>query len=260
MEAEVYNQMAELEDRHWWFVGRRRIVQAVLKRVANLGPNARVLDAGCGTGGNLELLSQFGDVIGMDVNNEALEIARGKKFAPVVKGRLPDAMPFPKDHFDLIVLLDVLEHLDDDRRVVESVVRVLKPGGFLLLTVPAFQFLWSGHDKAHHHQRRYRKPEIATTLEKAGLSVRYISYFNTWLFPLVLFIRMGKKLMHRDNDCTSSDLYLPSSPVNSLLKNIFQSECFFLGRVSLPIGASIIACGRKMPQIADVRRPICLGG
>jgi SAM-dependent methyltransferase len=236
--------MAEIEDRHWWFAGRRRILQAAIKRLVELKPGAKILDAGCGTGGNLEVLFSLGDLVGMEVDPGALEIAKQKAIAPVYSGRLPDRLPFPEESFDLIVLLDVLEHLDDDEAAVQSLAGLLKPGGSLLLTVPAFSFLWSAHDESHHHRRRYRISEVSSKIKKAGLDLRYASYFNTWLFPLIALIRLLKP-GRRSADISSDDLSLPPFPVNRMLAALFGSESYFIGRLSFPAGISVMACARR---------------
>ena len=153
MEAELYRQMRDLEDRHWWFMGRRVIVASLLRR-SGLAKNARMLDLGCGTGGNLAMLSEFGQVVGAELDEHAAQLASDRGLAPIVRGKLPHGLPLDAGVFQCVTLLDVLEHIEDDRATLEAVHRVLAPAGQLLITVPAFPFLWGEHDVAHHHQRR----------------------------------------------------------------------------------------------------------
>ena len=246
MRNELYHQMSALEDRHWWFAARRQIVSQAITRIARPPAAARILDAGCGTGGNLAMLGRFGRVTGVEPDDTALELARGRNTgAEIVKGMLPDALPFDDATFDLAVLLDVLEHVDDDRGALRRLAALLKPGGHLVLTVPAFRFLWSGHDESHQHRRRYRRPELSEKIASAGLRVRCISYFNTWLFPLIAAARAVKR---QSANRRSSDLFLPPPPVNSLLRLLMASERHAIGRISLPAGVSLIACAAKPPD------------
>lgn len=243
MRNDLYHQMSALEDRHWWFAARREIVSQAISRIAKPPADARILDAGCGTGGNLAMLGRFGHVTGVEPDETALELARGRgSHAEIVKGMLPDALPFDDGTFDLAVLLDVLEHVDDDRAALRRLASLLKPGGHLVLTVPAFRFLWSGHDDSHQHRRRYRRPELSEKISSAGLNVRCVSYFNTWLFPVIAAARAVKR---RSASRESSDLFLPPPPVNALLRTLMASERHAIGRISLPAGVSLIACAVK---------------
>jgi SAM-dependent methyltransferase len=234
--------MASIEADHWWFAARRAIAERVIGQLG-LPPDASILDAGCGTGGNLAMLSRHGRVDAMELDDQARHVANAKGIARVVSGRLPDALPYPQEHFDLIALLDVLEHVEDDRSSVRALASLLKPGGHLLISVPAFPFLWSAHDAVHHHKRRYYLGELKRTLGDAGLEVTYASYFNTVLFPLIFGVRQLGKLRARKPE--SGDLTLPRPLINRLLFAVFSSERFVLGRWSLPFGVSALAVARK---------------
>jgi SAM-dependent methyltransferase len=242
MEAEVFQRMAEQENRHWWFLARRRILETVIKRQvdpARIG-KLHILEAGSGTGGILEMLSQFGEVCAFELDGTPCEITRSRGFE-VREGRLPAEHPFTGERFDLIVLFDVLEHVQADQESLNALAGLLEPEGTLVLTVPAFPFLWSGHDVKHHHFKRYRRPALRRQLEYAGLDVRRISYFNFFLFPFVALVRCLKKLRH---SASSDEEGVPARWINSLLEKIFSSERFLLLAMSFPFGVSLIAICR----------------
>ena len=234
--------MRSLEDQHWWFTGRRRIVGQMLGSL-DLPKRARILDAGCGTGGNLKFLSRFGEVTGVELDDGAAALARERGAWPVLKGSLPDKMPFAGQQFDLIVLLDVLEHIDDDGASLHTLQNLLAPGGYLVLTVPAFPFLWSPHDEEHHHKRRYRAAGLQKIIQSTGLMLCYISYFNTWLFPMVAAFRLVRRVFPANE--VGHDVQLPNPVVNRMLKALFSSECYWIGRHKMPFGVSLLAVARK---------------
>jgi SAM-dependent methyltransferase len=244
MEQTIYWKMHRLEREHWWFASRRSMIETVLhSRLKSIGSGSRILDAGCGTGGNLDLLSQLScDVTGLEMEPGAAEIASLKSGKAVVIGSLPDQVPFRDESFDLIVLLDVLEHIEDDLGSLASLAAKLKPGGHLLITVPAFSFLWSDHDKSHHHKRRYRLPELVRKMRQCQLDPTYASYFNTWLFPLIALVRLLHKIRCFN---TTDDLSMPYPFLNKLLTHIMSSEKHILKRGKLPFGVSIMAIGQK---------------
>lgn len=242
MEPSIYTLMASLEENHWWFSSRRAIAENIIRQL-RLPPDARILDAGCGTGGNLAMLSRYGQVHAMELDDQARQMANAKGFAQVLSGRLPDKVPFQQEQFDLIALLDVLEHVEDDCNTLGILGSLLKPGGYLLISVPAFPFLWSTHDEVHHHKRRYFLSELKSKLENAGLEITYASYFNTILFPLIFGARQLGKL--RTNKQKSGDLTMPRPFINRLLFAVFSSERFVLGRWTLPFGVSAMAIARK---------------
>ncbi len=241
MNPDIYTRMAEIEGDHWWFRARREIVASLIKGL-HLPPRARVLDAGSGTGGNLSMLGGFGEVVGMELDEGARALAARKTGAPVLAGRLPDQLPFPEGSFDLITLLDVLEHVEEDQATLEALARTLRPDGHLLLTVPAFPFLWSDHDVVHRHYRRYRLRALVNRVEAAGLRVTYASYYNTFLFPLIAAIRLMEKAAGMKG---GHDLAVPSPWLNRLLGWIFASERRWLGRVVFPFGVSIVLLARR---------------
>lgn len=242
MEPHIYSLMAMLENSHWWFAARRAIAESIIKRL-RLPPGAKILEAGCGTGGNLAMLSRHGQVHAMEMDDHARQLANAKGIVPVVSGCLPYEVPFQQNQFDLIVLLDVLEHVEDDCKTLAVLGSLLKPGGRLMISVPAYPFLWSEHDEVHQHKRRYFLDELRIKLKNSGLEVAYTSYFNTILFPLVFGARQLGKL--RANKRNNGDLAMPHPLINWLLFAIFSSERFALGRWSLPFGVSAMAIARK---------------
>jgi SAM-dependent methyltransferase len=229
--------MAEIEGAHWWFLARRRILRETIRRLLPLPPGARLLEAGCGTGGNLAMLEAFGEVSAFEPDQRARELASRKAGIEVRDGRLPSEVPFEAGGFDLVVALDVLEHLDDDLAGLKALVTRLRPGGWMLITVPAFSFLWSHHDVAHHHKRRYRKSKLVGLATQAGLRPVTTTYFNSLLFPLIAAVRFAKNLLGIES---ADDSHVPAGLVNGLLCAVFASERHLIGRIALPAGASIL--------------------
>jgi SAM-dependent methyltransferase len=233
-------------DRHWWFVARRKIIQKILNSWPHDGTRS-ILEIGCGTGGNLKLLSTYGAVSGVEQDDKALSLANGRKICPVKKGALPDSIPFAQT-FDLICLLDVLEHITDDLAALQAARNKLLPTGKVLITVPAYNFLWSSHDVELHHKRRYNRKDLSDLLLKAGFKVRYSTYFNTFLFPLIAVIRICNSLFKRQS---GTDVSMPPGVINKSLMKIFSGERFFLPGFSLPFGVSILVLAEKTEKQRD---------
>jgi len=243
MDKVLYDQFYELEDKHWWFTARREIILDLVKRFKPAGSALKILDIGCGTGAVLQKLKEYGDVSGVDFSSEAVSYAIQKVGGNIVRGSLPTDIPFAPASFDLITLLDVLEHIDDDAGSIVTVNKILKDNGILIMTVPAFQFLWSGHDDINHHKRRYTKSEIHNLLVKHGFKILKISYFNTFLFPAILTVRLLGKVFKMNNQ--KSDLKMPGKIPNAILKRIFSAEQLWLSRMRFPVGVSILAVAKK---------------
>lgn len=237
MEAQVFERMAELDSTHWWFVARRDILEELIRRVVRPPEGARILEVGCGTGHNLAMLSKFGMVEATELDPTARTLAANRLGRAVEPAALPDLSAYPASHFDLVAMLDVLEHVSDPDGSLEAIRERLKPGGKLLVTVPANPWMWSAHDVAHHHHRRYRKAELAAAAREAGFAIDLLSPFNTLLFPLIAAARIAGKVTGRD----SADDAMPPRPVNTILRSVFGAEAGLIGRVPLPVGVSLVA-------------------
>jgi SAM-dependent methyltransferase len=241
MDERLMNTMLELDDRHWWYRGRRRIIRAELDRLP-LAAGARVLDAGCGSGRTLEELDRYGEVFGIELDPGAAEVARARGRGEVRVGRLEE-LPWEDGYFELITCLDVIEHTPDDRVTLRELRRVCKPGGFLLVTVPAYQSLWSMHDVANHHYRRYSRPMLRTATGEVGWRVRRMTSFNGLLLAPAAAVRLAERWRLRQSDGDyRPDLTLGPEWLNSVLEQPLRLEARWLasGR-TMPAGLSLLA-------------------
>jgi SAM-dependent methyltransferase len=242
MEHDAYIEMAATEAAHWWFVGRRQILAAVIGRL-NLAADARILELGSGTGGNFQMLQRFGRVTAVETNALArqLSVRNAWGMVEVKAGYLPDGLP-ELGKFDLICLFDVLEHVAADEAALDVVHGLLAPGGSVVITVPAFAKLWGLHDEQMHHHRRYERAELAAKLHHAGFAVRSLSYSNMFLFPAALAMRGLDRLAQRfSTRRKSSGAGMLPAPINRVFAAIFGAERFLVGRVRLPFGLSLLA-------------------
>ncbi len=238
MEDWRYQELYELEERHWWFRSRRRFVWALMHR-AGISSPARVLDAGCGTGRNL---LEFGGLApeaeGVDFSEEAVDFCRRRGLAGVQRARLEE-LPFPDARFDLLIATDVIEHLEDDRRALVELRRVATPGAHLVITVPAYRWLWSQHDESHHHRRRYTLRRLREAVSGAGWTPTVDSYYYTAMLPAVAAIRAAGKLRPSTNG-GRSDLALTPPGLNRVLELPVRAESSLVERgVRLPFGVSL---------------------
>jgi SAM-dependent methyltransferase len=240
VEQACHLQTHRAEDRHWWFRGRRRVLNQVVSRLA-LPVSPRILDAGCGSGRNMVELTRYGKVTGVELSEVALAAARERGVGEVVAGSVME-MPFPEDSFDLAVCLDVIEHLEDDRGALRELRRVVAPGGTLLVTVPAYQWLWSSHDTVHHHYRRYRRNTLLRAAREAGWCGERSTYFNSLLLPVAVIVRALKRGRSGAGE-SSPELWVPPAPVNSMLQQPMNLEAAVIGRAgrSIPAGLSLLA-------------------
>lgn len=237
MDRAIYEAMAAEEDAHWWFVARRQVLTSLIERRAKPPADARVLDMGCGSGGNMEMLSQFGSVEGIEYDAAAREISTARGVGPVAPGSLPDGLHAEDGRFGLIGLFDVLEHVEHDAASLEALGRKLTPGGRLVISVPALPWLWSEHDVKHHHFRRYTRASLRQTIAEAGLREDGIGYFNSILFPVALIQRLVQKTTGLGKGAAG----LPSPAVNAALRWAFGLERHLIGRVPMPVGLSLWA-------------------
>ena len=242
MNQQLYAEMAFLETNHWWFVGRRRILSEILTKIVDLPTEPSILEAGCGTGGNISMFAQFGKVSAFEPDADARRLASEKGTFDIRDGKLPQEVPFTPEGFDLISALDVLEHVEEDTASLFTLRNYLRPGGWILITVPAYSFLWSAHDENHHHKRRYSKRELVRIVKEAGFCPVTVTHFNTLLFPFVAIIRLMKNMLgvHGINDCTR---LFPLG--NAILKRLFSFERYLIGKISLPVGLSLLLLARK---------------
>jgi 2-polyprenyl-3-methyl-5-hydroxy-6-metoxy-1,4-benzoquinol methylase len=237
MERIVYDRMAELDSRHWWYRARREILARVIETRVKPPPGARILEIGCGTGHNLEMLAGFGTVDAVEMDDAARAVASDRLGRPALMATLPELAGVETNAYDLVALLDVLEHVEEDRASLASIARRLKPGGKILLTVPAHPWMWSAHDVVNHHKRRYTKAGFRQVIEAAGLKVELLSYFNSLLFPLAAAARLAGRVTGKED----SDDKLPPAPVNKAFEWLFGLERYAVGRVPLPPGVSLVA-------------------
>ena len=237
MERVVYRQMAELDQRHWWYRARREVLAALIRREVRLPPNAAILEIGCGTGHNIAMLAQFGRVDALELDEEARALAEQRLGRSVMSSPLPELAGVPTRHYDLVGAFDVIEHIDDDRAALEASAATLKPGGTFVMTVPAHPWMWSAHDAVNHHKRRYSKTALRRLIETSPLKLRKIGYFNSFLFPVSIAQRFASKARGTDD----ADLKLPPAPLNAALERAFAAERHLVGRLPLPPGLSLFA-------------------
>jgi SAM-dependent methyltransferase len=232
-------QTHRAEDRHWWYAGRRRVLDVVLRGLA-LPPAARLLDAGCGSGRNMVDLQEFGHVTGIELSPPSVQAARAREVGEVVEGSVLE-MPFEDASFQLAVSLDVIEHLEDDVGALRELRRVVAPGGRLLVTVPAYQWLWSRHDVVNHHHRRYSRGSLVGAAEAAGWQAQRTTHFNAFLLPLAVGMRALEPLDRRQHG-GSLDLWIPPGPLNWGLQQPLNFESRLIGRgLRIPAGLSLLA-------------------
>ncbi len=238
MDRVIYDRMAEHDTSHWWYRARRRVLASVIAREINPdAKQARILEIGCGTGHNLEMLSRFGTVDAIEIDPASRELASKRLGRPVADAPLPALSGIARGQYDIIALLDVLEHIVDDHAALEAIKLRLKPGGHILLTVPAHPWMWSGHDVANHHHRRYTRAAFRSVMNSAGLRINCFSAFNSLLFPLAVAQRLVSKLTRKEG----SDDAPPPAPINALFERIFALEAHLVGRVPMPPGLSFLA-------------------
>lgn len=244
-----YERMFRNEDRYWWFVSRRELVLDLVGTL-NLPPSARLLDIGCGTGATAAALRRFGRVFGVDMSPLALECCRRRGVADLMLGKA-EALPLASETVDVIVATDILEHLRDDVAALREFRRVLRPGGYAVVTVPAYQALWSEHDVALMHCRRYVEKILTERVREAGLEMVRSSYALSFLLPLAL----GRLMKRKAAVGRAAEAQVPVLPerINSLLIRFQRLETALLRRVRLPWGLSVVAVIHKPASSARHR-------
>jgi SAM-dependent methyltransferase len=237
MERIVYDRMAELDSRHWWYRARREILADLIARRIRLPENPRILEIGCGTGHNLVMLKRFGRVDAVEIDPAARAIASRRLGHDVMDAPLPALTGVEDRAYDLVAILDVLEHVEEDREALVSIARKLKPGGRILIAVPAHPWMWSAHDVVNHHKRRYTRKSLRAVVAAAGLKLDMLSWFNSLLFPLAAAARLVGKVRKKED----SDDKLPPKPLNALFETLFGLERYAIGRLPFPPGVSLVA-------------------
>jgi SAM-dependent methyltransferase len=237
----AYRELYEVEDRHWWFKGRWAVVEALLAR-ASLPASPRILDAGCGTGGNLRRYAEIGDAEGAEPFPEAVRMCRERGFDAVAQAGLED-LPYEGGRFDLICSTDVLEHIAAEQEALRELWRVAKPHGVLLLTVPAYMWMWTEEDDNLHHQRRYTRPRLRQAVERAGWKPEIATYFNTFLLPPIALSR----LLPRKSRGDQGDLDRTPAFLDGPFSRLMRAEARLIrAGVSLPAGVSVGVVCRKL--------------
>ena len=237
MERIVYDRMAEIDGRHWWYRARREVLQRLIERGVRPPADARILEIGCGTGHNLAMLGRFGTVDAVEMDDAARAVASQRLGRPALEATLPALQGLERGAYDLVALLDVLEHVEEDCASLVSIAERLKPGGHILLTVPAHPWMWSAHDVVNHHKRRYTKRGLRSVVEASGLKLDLLSYFNSLLFPLAAATRLAVRIAGKEDEGDR----LPPAPVNKTLEFLFGLERYAIGRVPFPPGVSLVA-------------------
>ncbi|MBV9850189.1 MAG: class I SAM-dependent methyltransferase [Armatimonadetes bacterium] len=256
MKHEEYERMYRFEDTYWWFVARRRLIASLLDAHYPRTGRLRLLDVGCGTGAMLDVLAPFGRVVGADFAPQALEFCRARgmekgQHYPLARADVR-RLPFADDSFDAVTAMDVIEHIDDDKAASAEILRVLRPGGRLFVTVPAFGFLWSEHDEALHHYRRYTAPHLKDVFQRVGFAVTKISYTVTSLFPPIAAYRLLSKALpkRRENGEKKADLVTFSPRVNAALQTLSDWETRLVHRTNLPLGVTVVCVAEKKVEAA----------
>ena len=248
MEQFVYDQFNELENKHWWFCGRRAYLRKIIHdSFENKSSSLSFCEIGSGTGGNLSLLAEYSQVDSVEMNDQARKMIEEKSIKGVrnvYPGHLPDNMCH-SDEYDGVFSLDVIEHIEDDAAALLEIKDYIKNDGLFISTVPAYQWLWSAHDVANFHHRRYTKTTYCELIDRAGYDIIYSSYFNTLLFPLAAISRLVEKLIKRDTDSDAAALTMPNKLINSILFKIFSIESWWAGKVSIPFGLSVVVVAKK---------------
>ena len=245
MDRTAFAHMAATEATHWWFVGRRSVIDAILDGI-DLPQDGTILEAGCGTGGNLATLARRGHITAFDPHIDALAFAQSRHpNVDIRQGALPSELPYDKGSFDLVAALDVLEHVEDDRSSAHALVDLVRPGGWLLVTVPAHQALWGSHDRRLHHRRRYGKRQLLDLFAECDVDLVRLTPFNIVLSPVAMIYRVGERSL--GFDLGNQERLLPW-PMNAALGALFRLESLLVRRgVPLPFGLSYAAIYRRRP-------------
>jgi len=250
MEIESYRTLYEIEKDHWWFAARRKILDVLVKQVVSGYKDVpNILDIGCSIGITTELLKRYGWTCGVDLYGEALRFCRMQDASRFVQADACN-LPFLAESCEVIVALDLLEHLQEDKRAIREFGRVLKRNGFLIISVPAYKMLWGRLDDLARHYRRYRLKELREKINKEGFKIKKISYISCFLFPAISISRLTERLF-RNSSQSKSDLKMPGRVINSMLKKIFSYEANFIDKIAFPFGSSVVCVAQKRTSVRD---------
>mgnify|MGYP001614800396 CR=1 FL=1 len=240
MDTREFHEMYQLEDTHWWFVTKRKFIQVILQGKKF----SRILDIGCGTGKNLEILSKYGKTYGIDPSPLAIKYCHQRHLKNLQLATI-NSMKFPENYFDLITLFDVLSHksIVDDHQAISKLCRIIKPHGYLLITDVAFQFLWGPHDLAFHEKKRYSRFELISLLNQSGFKIKKASYYFCSTFPLLVINRLFKKIIYKNKH--ASDVNQVQSIINCFFIWLYKFELQLFKKINLPFGSSIIILAQK---------------
>lgn len=246
MQSHHYPILYHVEETHWWYLGRRRIIQSLVEKISPTlnTPHPRILDVGCGTGANLKMLAQYGRAEGVDISPQAVDFCHERGLNSVQLGAIED-LPYESRSFELVTALDVVEHLDDDVAGLREMRRVLRPNGRLLLFVPAFMFLWGVQDDVSNHRRRYTLPGLLKAVEAAGFAVEWSSYANVSFFLPVLVVRSVMRWFGLRAD---TEYGINISLLNGPFSSLFAAERFIFKRGRIPFGVSAVCIARRVEQ------------
>ena len=245
MRASELAKMYELEDSYWWFVARRELVRDWVARYGPARADLRILDVGCGTGATLSVLEELGEAIGIDRSKEALGFCRNRGHRRLILARAEE-LPTAATSVDVITALDLLEHIEDDAKAVRQLADALRPGGLLLVTVPAYRSLWSEHDEALDHVRRYEAARLRELLLGAGLQIERFTYLITALLLPIAVLRLLQRMAPKEERHPQTAFIIPPKFVNRLLIALLRLESLWLRRYDLPAGVSLVAAARKV--------------
>jgi len=252
MEKEEYERLRLYEEKYWWHVGRRDLLAAMLKRQVSRSTSRVGLDIGCGTGANFPLLEPYGRFFGSEITPELYRGGRPRPSRPLFLAR-GEALPLGDESLGICTFFDVLEHVDDDVGFLREVRRVLEPGGWVLLSVPAYPFLWSEHDVSLHHKRRYVRASLALALRRGGLEIVRMTYGMATMFPLIAGYRLLTKPLPKDRPARTSYVRV-GGPVNQILTSLIRLEGSVLERGDLPFGTSLFCLARKSSNAGEPRK------
>ena len=248
MQEYLYQKMYEVETTHWWFQAKKDILIQLIKNkiIPQLSKSEiNIADIGCGAGLLLDSLSKFGNVTGIDYSNNAIEFCKNSFSGELIQADCGDTNLNINKKFDLIIATDLIEHIKDDRIAINNIYNLLNDNGYAIITVPAFQFLWSQHDVINMHYRRYSFKNLYEAIKTAPFNICYLSYYNFFLFLPALMVRITKKILNFDKN-SNLEFSTPPDLINKSFYKLFYSEArFIIKRKKFPFGLSLIAIIKK---------------